>query len=47
VEGHHEGARQDVGQAIADLETLLEEHLRPTRLASAILDARARSFTGL
>jgi DNA/RNA-binding domain of Phe-tRNA-synthetase-like protein/predicted nucleic acid-binding protein len=45
VEGHHEGVRQDVDQAIADLETLLEEHLRPTRLASAILDATARSFT--
>jgi DNA/RNA-binding domain of Phe-tRNA-synthetase-like protein len=45
VEGHHEGAAEDVAAAVADLVALLEAHARPEALAAAILDAEAPSFT--
>jgi DNA/RNA-binding domain of Phe-tRNA-synthetase-like protein len=39
VEGHHDGAADDVAAAIADLTSLLEIHAGPSAMTSAILRA--------
>ncbi|MDP9482602.1 MAG: phenylalanine--tRNA ligase beta subunit-related protein [Chloroflexota bacterium] len=39
VEGHHEGAAGDVGDALDDLERLLRAHAAPTTLRRALLTA--------
>ena len=44
VEGHHDGAREDVAAAIADLEALLRAHTRPTTMVSGIVDASTPEF---
>ncbi len=44
VEGHHDGAADDVAAALADLEGLLRRHTSPTTASSAIVDAGAPTF---
>jgi DNA/RNA-binding domain of Phe-tRNA-synthetase-like protein len=39
VEGHHEGAPDDVARAIADVEALLRQHTKPTAVASGVVSA--------
>jgi len=39
VEGHHEGAFEDVREALDDLERLLRDHARPATIRRAILTA--------
>jgi hypothetical protein len=46
VEGHHEGARDDVAAALADLQMLLMEHGRPSGMTSGMVDASNPSFEG-
>lgn len=47
VEGHHDGAAADVRAAVADLEALLADHARPTRMVSAVVDETIPVFEGL
>ena len=44
VEGHHETAKDDVTQALAQLEALLVTHATPATLRSAVLSARDPAF---
>ena len=44
VEGHHEGAADDVARALHDLRLFLRAHARPTGSRHAILDASAPVF---
>jgi DNA/RNA-binding domain of Phe-tRNA-synthetase-like protein len=44
VEGHHDGARDDVTAATADLEALLGAHTRPAAMRSGMVDAGGRVF---
>ena len=44
VEGHHEGATQDVAAAVADLEELLGAYGKPATMHSGIVDATTGSF---
>jgi DNA/RNA-binding domain of Phe-tRNA-synthetase-like protein len=46
VEGHHDGAAEDVPAAVADLAALLEAYADPASLATAVLDARTTCFAG-
>ena len=41
VEGHHEGAREDVEAAVADLDGLLRSFADASRIRTAIVDAEA------
>lgn len=47
VEGHHDGASEDIAAALADLETLLTEHGRPSDMTSGVVNASNPSFPGL
>jgi DNA/RNA-binding domain of Phe-tRNA-synthetase-like protein len=47
VEGHHDGAADDVAAAVRDLLALLDAHARPDSLAHAILDAETTCFAAL
>jgi DNA/RNA-binding domain of Phe-tRNA-synthetase-like protein len=47
VEGHHDGAGEDVAAAVADLETLLRAHAPPVALASGIVTASSPTLIGL
>jgi DNA/RNA-binding domain of Phe-tRNA-synthetase-like protein len=47
VEGHHEGAADEVTAAVRDLEHLLDVHAQPHAMTSGILTARSREFPGL
>jgi DNA/RNA-binding domain of Phe-tRNA-synthetase-like protein len=44
VEGHHDGARQDVASALGDLDTLLRSFAAATSIPSGILDASSPTF---
>ena len=44
VEGHHDGAADDVAAALADLEALLRRHAPPTTASSGIVNAAAPAF---
>jgi DNA/RNA-binding domain of Phe-tRNA-synthetase-like protein len=44
VEGHHDGAADDVAAALADLEALLRRHTPPTTASSAIVNAATPTF---
>jgi DNA/RNA-binding domain of Phe-tRNA-synthetase-like protein len=44
VEGHHDGAADDVAAALADIEALLRRHTPPTTASSAIVNAAASTF---
>jgi DNA/RNA-binding domain of Phe-tRNA-synthetase-like protein len=44
VEGHHDGAGLDVPSAVADLEGLLREYLRPDLVRSGLVGAALPSF---
>jgi DNA/RNA-binding domain of Phe-tRNA-synthetase-like protein len=44
IEGHHEGALEDVGSAVADLDGLLATHRPNAVVRSAILTAHAPTF---
>ena len=44
VEGHHEGARADVEAALADLQALVREHVRPTSVRAGVVDATSPIF---
>jgi DNA/RNA-binding domain of Phe-tRNA-synthetase-like protein len=44
VEGHHDGAAEDVAAALADLEALLGRYTPPTTASSAIVNAAAPTF---
>jgi DNA/RNA-binding domain of Phe-tRNA-synthetase-like protein len=44
VEGHHDGAREDVPAALDELEALLQAHAAPTSLRRAILTASSPVF---
>ena len=44
VEGHHDGAADDVAAATADLETLLRTHTRPAAMRSGMVDAARSVF---
>ena len=44
VEGHHEGAADDVAAATADLEALLATHTKPAATRSGMVDAGSRVF---
>jgi DNA/RNA-binding domain of Phe-tRNA-synthetase-like protein len=46
VEGHHDGAAQDVAVAVADLETLLSRYVSPIAITSGIVDASILAFVG-
>jgi DNA/RNA-binding domain of Phe-tRNA-synthetase-like protein len=46
VEGHHEGAADDVSAALADLETLIRTHVPPTAIVSGVVTATAPEFAG-
>lgn len=45
VEGHHDGAADDVAAATADLETLLTAHAKPAAMRAGLVDAGRRVFT--
>jgi DNA/RNA-binding domain of Phe-tRNA-synthetase-like protein len=47
VEGHHDGATDDVPAAVADLEALIRAHTHPAAMASGILTASGPAFLGL
>ena len=47
VEGHHDGAADDVAAATADLEALLRAHTKPVTLRSGIVDAGSGVFVGV
>ena len=44
VEGHHDGAADDVAAALADLETLLRRHTPPPTASPGIVNAAAPTF---
>jgi DNA/RNA-binding domain of Phe-tRNA-synthetase-like protein len=44
VEGHHDGAVQDVGRALADLDALIRAHASPAAVTSALLTADDPAF---
>jgi DNA/RNA-binding domain of Phe-tRNA-synthetase-like protein len=44
VEGHHDGAAEDVAAALADLEALLRRHAAPTTASTAIVNAATPTF---
>ena len=44
VEGHHDGAEEDVSAAAADLEALLRAHCGPASMVSGVVSARTPSF---
>jgi DNA/RNA-binding domain of Phe-tRNA-synthetase-like protein len=46
VEGHHDGAAEDVVAAVADLETLLSRYVSPIAITSGIVDASVLAFVG-
>jgi DNA/RNA-binding domain of Phe-tRNA-synthetase-like protein len=45
VEGHHDGASEDVETALADLDELLRRHARPERVDSGVVSAARPAFT--
>ena len=45
VEGHHDGAADEVARATEDLETLLRAHTMPDAMRSGMVDAGGRVFT--
>ena len=44
VEGHHEGVREDIDRALADLAALLQEHASANGITTAVLDASRPTF---
>ncbi len=46
VEGHHDGAADDVAAALADLEALLRSHARSEAMGSGIVNAAEPTFAG-
>jgi DNA/RNA-binding domain of Phe-tRNA-synthetase-like protein len=44
VEGHHEGAADDVDRAVRDLRSLLDRYAAPSAVSSVLLDATAPTF---
>jgi DNA/RNA-binding domain of Phe-tRNA-synthetase-like protein len=47
VEGHHDGAEEDVAAAAADLEALLHSYAESDAVTSGIVTARSPGFSGL
>jgi DNA/RNA-binding domain of Phe-tRNA-synthetase-like protein len=47
VEGHHDGAEANVRTAVADLESLLRDHVAPRAMTSGVVTAAAPTFSGL
>ena len=45
VEGHHDGAEEDVAAAAADLDALLHSYAEPDAMTSGIVTARSLAFT--
>jgi len=46
VEGHHDGAREEVMPATADIDALLRAHASPTVVWAGLVDADAPTFGG-
>jgi len=47
VEGYHDGVRDTIAAALADLEALIRTHAHPAAMTSAILDSQTSAFRGL
>ena len=47
VEGHHDGAEEDVAAATSDLEALLRSYAEPNAMTSGIVTAQSPGFNGL